>query len=113
MMSFKRLPVTLLPILLLAVIVAMFIFYVPAGGDLISRWGDIVLGGLLVGLFAACVRSDLQRFREGMVGSHPIEENLPLTGRNMMRLRINLAMRRSRQAATAPTFLLVASPFSG
>jgi hypothetical protein len=64
MMSFKRLPVTLLPILLLAVIVSMFIFYVPAGGDLISRWGDIFLGGLLVGLFAACVRSDLLRFRK-------------------------------------------------
>jgi hypothetical protein len=63
MMSFKRLPVTLLPILLLAVIVAMFIFYVPAGGDLISRWGDIVLGSLLAGFFAACVRRDLQRFR--------------------------------------------------
>ena len=64
MMSFKRLPVTLLPIILLAVIVAMFIFYVPAGGDLISRWGDIVLGGLLTGLFCACVRADLLRFRK-------------------------------------------------
>jgi hypothetical protein len=62
MMSFKRLPVTLLPILLFAVIVAMFIFYVPAGGDLISRWGDILLGGLLAGLFCACVSSDLLRF---------------------------------------------------
>ncbi len=86
MMSFKRFPVTLLPILLLAVIVAMFIFYVPAGGDLISRGGDIVLGGLLAGLFAACVRSDLQRFRGWNGWSHLIEENLPLTGRNMSRL---------------------------
>jgi hypothetical protein len=64
-MSFKRLPVTLLPILLLAVIVMLFIFYVPAGGDhLISTWGDIFLLGLLVGLFSACVRTDLLRFRK-------------------------------------------------
>jgi hypothetical protein len=62
MMSFKRLPVTLLPILLLAVIVVLFIFYVPAGGDLISRRGDIILGGLLGGLFSVCVSNDLRRF---------------------------------------------------
>jgi len=59
-----RLPVTLLPILLFAVIVAMFIFYVPAGGDLISRRGDIWLGCLLGGIFSVCVSRDLRRFRE-------------------------------------------------
>jgi len=64
MMSFKPLPVTLLPILLLAVIVVLFIFYVPAGGDLISRRGDIILGVLLGGLFSVCVSNDLQRFRK-------------------------------------------------
>jgi hypothetical protein len=64
MMSFKRLPVTLLPILLAVIVAMLFIFYVPAGGDLISSRGDIILGSLLGGLFSACVFSDLLRFRK-------------------------------------------------
>jgi hypothetical protein len=61
-MPFKRLPVTLLPILLAVILAMLFFFYVPVGGDLISSRGDIILGGLHGLLFVACVLTDLLRF---------------------------------------------------
>ena len=61
-MPFEKFPVTLVPILLAVIVAMLFIFYVPAGGDLISSRGDMVLGGLDGLLFVACFFIDLLRF---------------------------------------------------
>jgi hypothetical protein len=61
-MPFERFPVTSVPILLAVIVAMLFIFYVPAGGDLISSGGDMVLGGLHGLLFVVCVLIDLLRF---------------------------------------------------
>jgi hypothetical protein len=62
MMSFKRVPLTLLPILLAVVVALLFIFHVPSGGDLISSTGDIILGAVNGALLCACFFADLYRF---------------------------------------------------
>jgi uncharacterized sodium:solute symporter family permease YidK len=58
----KKIPITVIPIVVLIVIVLLFTFYVPKDGDLISAKGDFVLGAMTSTLFIACVLVDIIRF---------------------------------------------------
>lgn len=60
-MSYKKLPITLFPIIFGCILVALFTFVVPENGDLISPTGDYYLGQLLVYLFVVCLLLDVVR----------------------------------------------------
>lgn len=60
----SHLPASLLPIGLAATVATLFIFHVPPGGDLISPWGDVVLGANNGLMFVVCIPLDVVRYRK-------------------------------------------------
>lgn len=60
-MTIKKLPLTLIPILLFLVFLLLFLF-VPAGGDLISTKGDYLVGQILGNVTFFCLLVDVVRF---------------------------------------------------
>ncbi len=61
----KKLPLTLIPAILLVLVVALFKLYVPAGEDLISETGDTVLGIFVGVLLGVCLVLDIKRYKYG------------------------------------------------
>lgn len=57
----KRLPITIIPIILSLLVALLFILFVPKGGDLISKSGDFIIGYVLGYLFAITLFIDLIR----------------------------------------------------
>lgn len=60
----NRFPLTLIPGFLIVLIVILFTFYVPNGGDLISTGGDAVIGQILAVMLVACIIIDYKRFKK-------------------------------------------------
>ena len=60
----KKLPLTIIPLLVVAVIVVLFTTIVPKNGDLISPSGDNTLGQIVGALFVICLVIDARRFRK-------------------------------------------------
>ena len=59
----RKLPFTVIPIALILVLVLLFTFYVPSGGDLISATGDYILG-IVIGISTlVCLIVDIKRFK--------------------------------------------------
>jgi hypothetical protein len=58
----KRMPLTLIPLILLAVAAYLFKYVVPVGGDLISETGDTVLGIIIGASLVMCLFYDVARF---------------------------------------------------
>ena len=58
----KNAPLTVLALAVFFVEMLLFMFYVPAGGDLISPKGDESLGQMTVILFFLCAAFDAQRY---------------------------------------------------
>ena len=46
----KKIPITIIPVIFILVVIFLFFFYVPHGGNLISSTGDYILG-LILGLW--------------------------------------------------------------
>ncbi len=59
----KKIPITLLPIVLILIVLLLFTFYVPQSGDLISSKGDYYLGQALGLLTVLSLLLDFMRFQ--------------------------------------------------
>ena len=58
----KKLPLAIIPILLIIVVVLLFTFVVPTDGDLISAKGDYYIGQAIGLFFIVFLFLDLKKF---------------------------------------------------
>lgn len=58
----SKFPLTIIPLILIAVVWYLFTFVVPSGQDLISENGDTLLGIFTGALLAICVVLDIRRY---------------------------------------------------
>lgn len=57
-----KIPLSILPILTVTILGFLFIFYVPAGGDLISKKTDFMINSFIFLFGAYAVKRDLRKF---------------------------------------------------
>jgi hypothetical protein len=58
----KKIPLTIIPLIVIGFVAYEFVYIVPAGGDLISESGDTILGIIVGASLVLCIIFDVRRF---------------------------------------------------